>query len=267
MTDSNPLILISNDDGIHSPGLKAVAQALYDLGDLLIVAPTVQQSGMGRSMPSTNDGRLFKTEISANGHHWPAYGAVASPAQAVQHGILELATRKPALVVSGINYGENVGTGITISGTVGAALEAAAHGIPAIAISLQVGMHQHHSNDASVDFSGAQYFARLFAERMLSMDKLPEDVDVLKIEVPAGATPETPWRITYLERKPYFEPLAPERAQFDEAGPIGYQMASLEDLQEGSDADAVQQGIVSVTPLSLDMTSRIAPQQLRDILD
>lgn len=267
MTDSKPLILISNDDGVDSPGLKAVAEALDDFGELLIVAPTTQQSGMGRSMPSTNDGRLFETMIGDDGHRWRAYGAVASPAQAVQHGILELATRKPALVVSGINYGENVGTGITISGTVGAALEAAAHGIPAIAISLQVGVHQHKSNDASVDFSGAQHFLRLFAERMLNMEKLPQDVDVIKIEVPAGATAETPWRITHLERRPYFLPLAPERSQLDEAAPIGYQMASMDDLNEGSDADAVQQGIVSVTPLSLDMTSRIEPEHLRDILE
>jgi len=266
LTDHKPLILISNDDGIKSPGLAAAAAALAPLGELLIVAPHVQQSGMGRAMPGTNDGRLFETYISLNSHRWQAYGAVASPPQAVQHGLLELATRRPALCVSGINYGENVGTAVTISGTVGAALEAAAHGIPAIAVSLQVDFHQHHTLDDTVDFSGAQYWLRYFAERMLALD-MPEDVDVLKIDVPAGATPDTPWRITRLERQPYFRPLAPERTEFSEAGPIGYELASMDNLEEGTDAHAIVEGVVSVTPLSLDMTSRVEQELLRELLE
>lgn len=266
MTDQQPLILISNDDGVDSPGLAAAAAALAPLGELLIVAPHVQQSGMGRSMPGANDGRLFETRIAVDGHQWRAYGAVASPAQAVQHGILELATRRPDLAVSGINYGENVGTAVTISGTVGAAMEAAAHGIPALAVSLQVAMHQHHSNDETVDFTGAQYWLRYFAERMLKLE-MPEDVDILKIDVPDGATPQTPWRVTRLERRPYFRPLAPERTALDQAAPIGYELAALDDLEDGSDAQAVVEGVVSVTPLSLDMTSRVEQDALRDLLE
>lgn len=265
MTDQKPLILISNDDGVESPGLAAAAAALAPFGDLLIVAPHVQQSGMGRAMPGANDGRLFETHIGVNGYRWPAYGAVASPAQAVQHGILELATRRPTLCVSGINYGENVGTAVTISGTVGAALEAAAHGIPALAVSLQVGFHQHHTHDNTVDFTGAQYWLRYFAERMLALE-MPEDVDVLKIDVPDGATPETPWRITRLERQPYFRPLAPDRTELSQAGPIGYELASMDNLDEGSDARAIVEGAVSVTPLSLDMTSRIRQEHLHELL-
>lgn len=266
MTDKKPLILISNDDGVRSPGLAAAAAALRPLGDLLIVAPYEQQSGMGRSMPGINDGRLHETIISVNGTQTTAYGAVASPAQAVQHGILELATRKPALAVSGINYGENVGTGITVSGTVGAALEAAAHGIPSIAISQQVEFHQHLTYD-EVDFSGAQHFLRMFAERLLAMDQMPPDVDVLKLEIPAGATPETPWRVTRLERAPYFVPLVEQRTDFSVAGPIGYEIGSLEDLDEESDARALHDGFVAVTALTLDMTSRIAYDDLRKALE
>ena len=131
---TRPLILLTNDDGIKSPGLAAAAAALDPIGELLIVAPTEQQSGTGRSMPVHSDGRLFETTISANGQTWNAFSANATPAQAVQHAVLELAERKPALAVSGINFGENVGLGVTISGTVGAALEAAAHRIPALAV-------------------------------------------------------------------------------------------------------------------------------------
>ena len=85
---TKPLIMITNDDGIDSPGLAAAAAALDPLGELLIVAPHTQQSGMGRSMPNTNQGRLYPATIKANGQTWPGYGAEAAPAQAVQHGTL-----------------------------------------------------------------------------------------------------------------------------------------------------------------------------------
>src|SRR5690606_27171784 len=194
-----PLILLTNDDGIDSPGLVALAAALDDLGDLLIIAPTRQQSGMGRSMPPFYDGRIFETTIGVGDSSWPAYRANVSPAQAVQYGILELADRIPSLVATGINYGENIGTGVTVSG-----MEGAAHGIPSLALSLQVpDPAMHLSNDASVDFSVAMYFARYFAERWLKV-KRPPEVDLLKIDIPAGATRDTPWHLTRLERQAYF---------------------------------------------------------------
>lgn len=262
---TNPLILLTNDDGIDSPGLAALAAALDPLGELLIVAPHVQQSGMGRSMPRSNDGRLFPTEVANGDRRWEATCAHASPAQAVQHGILELAPRQPALAVSGINYGENVGTAVSISGTVGAALEAAFLGARSIAISLQVDVAHHLTNDSVVDFRVAGYFARLFARRWLAAE-LPPDVDVLKIDVPADATPETPWRVTHLERQPYFRPLAPNRVELGDEGSIGYELRPPEEMDRYSDAGAVLDGAVSVTPLSLDMTSRIAPDRLADLL-
>ncbi len=262
---ARPLILLTNDDGIQSPGLAASAAALDPLGDLLIVAPCEQQSGTGRSMPLHHNGRLSETTISANGRSWMAYGANASPAQSVQHAVLELARRPVALAVSGINFGENVGTAITISGTVGAALEAAAHGIPALAVSLEVDLALHVSYDDSVDFSTAIYFTRLFARRWLNAERLP-DVDVLKIDIPAHATPDTPWRITRLERKPYFVPMPPLRSKLQDEGRIGYKLADRDHLEVDTDAGAVRHGFVAVTPISLDMTSRIAPDLLHNLL-
>ncbi len=263
---TRPLILLTNDDGIKSPGLAAAAAALDPLGELLIVAPTEQQSGTGRSMPVHNDGRLFETTINAGEQTWKAFAANATPAQAVQHAILELADRKPALAISGINFGENVGLGVTISGTVGAALEAAAHRIPALAVSLQVDPKLHYNFDNSVDFSVSGYFTRFFAERWLNASR-PDDVDVLKIEVPDNATPATEWRITRLERRAYFIPVAPTRLKLGDEGRIGYKMTDKRFTDNHTDVGALQDGFVSVTPLSLDMTARVEFDTLRNLLD
>ena len=128
-----PLILITNDDGINSPGLHAAAQAVADLGDLLIVAPSTQQTGAGRSYPSKIDDTIHTTSIPLGDSQHVAYMAAVSPAQAVRFAIIEIAERSIDLCVSGINYGENIGSGVTISGTVGAAIEAGCSDIPALA--------------------------------------------------------------------------------------------------------------------------------------
>jgi 5'-nucleotidase len=184
----------------------------------------------------------------------------------VQHAILELAAERPVdLSISGINYGENVGTGVTISGTVGAALEAAALGVPSMAVSLEVEEGLHRSNSDQVDFQIAAYFARLFAERWLSVDR-PHDVDVVKIEVPADATPDTPWRITRVETEHYYIPVANPRPSWEAASQIGYTKVSNPTANPDTDAGAVVCGFVSVTPLSLDMTSRVDFGDLADLL-
>jgi 5'-nucleotidase len=263
-----PLILITNDDGIESPGLAAAAEAMSPLGDLLIVAPRTQQTGAGRSMPHHHEGRLYKTLVKSGENTWEGYGAEASPAQSVQHAIFELADRPIKMAVSGINFGENVGVSVTISGTVGAALEAAAHGIPAMAVSLQViDPRLHIDFDNSVDFSAAIYFTRLFAERWLKGHRLP-DVDVLKIDVPASASPDTEWRVTRLDRIPYYIPVPPKREKLEDLGRVGYRMDMEREPGDGStDTDALLAGLVSVTPISLDMTSRLNLAKLHRIFE
>jgi 5'/3'-nucleotidase len=266
---NNPLILVTNDDGIDSPGLAAAAEALSALGDLLIVAPYRQQSGMGRSLPhdGDHDGRLSPKMVIRNGKSWQGYAAYASPGQAVQHGVLELADRRPSLVVSGINFGENVGTGVTISGTIGAALEASALGIPAMAVSLQTDPSLHvHYND-SVDFSAAMHFTQYFARQWLNTTPIP-DVDALKIEVPEDATAQTEWRITRLERQTYYEPVRGERQRLEDAAPIGYRLVYERGAVESdTDAAGLHDGFVAVTPLSLDMTSRVDWKFLKRMLE
>jgi 5'-nucleotidase len=268
MTDRKPLILITNDDGIDSPGLAALAPALEPLGDLLIIAPVKQQTSMGRSrsQEEDRDGRLFKRELTAGGKSWPAFAVNATPALAVDHGLQQLADRPVSLVVSGINYGENVGSCVTVSGTIGAALEAADHGIPAIAASLE---HDHsgpHDDLPDIDFSAAAHFVHLFAARLLDMT-MPEDVDLLKIDIPSSAGVGSPWMVTHQDRIAYYQPrVEPGRDAFAGDNIFIHWQQKGQYKEHSSDAYALTKGIVSVTPLSLNLTSRTSLVSLAELL-
>jgi 5'-nucleotidase len=250
-------ILLTNDDGIQSPGLWAAAAALAALGRVTVAAPAEQSSGMGRSLPSTSSGIIKEEKLRVNGQEWTVYAVSGSPAQAVQHAVLEIMPKKPNLVVSGINYGENVGLGTTISGTVGAAMEAASNGIPAVAVSLEAAQQYHLSYSAEVDFSIAAHFAAFFGELMLRK-KMPHDVDLLKVDVPSDATLATEWLITCVARQGYYEPLAPKRTSWNVAARLGYKEAAILDGEdENSDVVVLRKHHkIAVTPISLDMTSR-----------
>lgn len=258
MSDHKPQILLTNDDGILSPGLWAAAAALSRLGFVTVTAPRDQCSGMGRSLPSTSDGIIEEKRVEVNGQEWTVYSVGGSPAQTVLYGILDVMKRKPDLVVSGINYGENVATGVTISGTVGAALEGAALGIPSLAVSLEAAPEYHLSYSEEVSFLVAAEFTHRFAE-MLLQKQLPPDVDVLKVDVPSDASVETPWRLTRVSRQRYYEAIAPDRSSWKEPGLLSYKEAGQLDKEpEDTDVYALRNlRIVSVSPLSLDLSSRI----------
>lgn len=270
MSEEKPLILFTNDDGIESPGLWAAVNALADLGEVLVVAPHEQQSGTGRSFPVTSEGRIYQKTQRVNGERVTVYSVDGTPAQAVQHGVLELAPRLPALVVSGINYGENTGNGITISGTIGAAFEGASLGIPSLAVSQQTPKDLHMTY-ADLDFSAAAHFTRFFAEWFFDSgipNGLPDDVDILKLDVPEDATPETPWRVTRVSRRRVYWPTRPERTLLNDEGRLGYEFKTDPSRAEpDSDVYALMHdGVVSVTPLSLDLTSRTDLFRLQQIL-
>jgi 5'-nucleotidase len=258
MSEQRPLIVCTNDDGIKSPGLWAAAHALEALGDVLVVAPRQQQTAAGRGMPVTHEGRIYRQQFHLNGQQHEGYAVDGSPAQAVIHALLELVDRQPALLVSGINYGENAGSGITVSGTVGAALQAASMGIPALAMSQQTDITQHLSYSNTVDFTAAAYFARFFGEWLLHQER-PDDVDALKVDVPLGATTATPWCVTHVSHKDIYNPTAPVRKELSDVGRVGYEF-TLDTAQAEPDSDIYaifEKKVVAVTPISLDMTSRI----------
>jgi len=253
-----PQILLTNDDGIRSPGLWAAAAALESIGFVTVVAPREQSSGMGRSLPNTSDGIIDEKRVQVNGKEWQVYAVGGSPAQAVLHGILEILPQKPDLVVSGINYGENIGPGVTVSGTVGAALEGAAFKIPALAISLETKLEHHLSYSEQVDFNAAAFFTQYFGQ-MLMNRKMPDDVQVLQVDVPINAAPETPWKITFLSPIRFYEAVQPTRTDWAKEAKIGYRLAkNWQESPPGSDVHTVRIARqVSVTPLSLDLTSRV----------
>ncbi len=258
MSTTKPQILLTNDDGIRSPGLWAAAASLSDLGFVTVTAPRDQSSGMGRSLPNTSDGIIREERVQVNGQEWSVFAVGGSPAQAVLHGIYDVMKRKPDLVVSGINYGENVASGVTISGTVGAALEAASLGIPSMAISLETDSKYHLSYSTDVEFPIAAKVAANFA-RMLLEKKFPADVDLLKIEIPADAAPDTPWQLTRVSRQRYYEPTPAERASWDEPGTVGYR-ANGDFDHEPEDTDVYvlrKKRVISVSPMSFDLTSRV----------
>jgi 5'-nucleotidase len=260
-------ILLTNDDGIQSPGLWAAAGALSELGYVHVVAPRDQFSGAGRSLPSTSDGIITPQQMQINGKLWTVYSVGGTPAQAILHAICEILPQPPDLVVSGINYGENLGVGVTVSGTVGAAMEGAGNGIPALAVSLETDKEDHLSYSTRIDFSTAAYFTTLFG-RIILERQLPEDVDLLKVDVPCDATTGTPWEVTRLSRQTYFVPVTPRRVHWDQPETVGYRR--IEELSgSGVDTDVYAlrvKRVVSVTPLSLDLTSRVSLQDLDQLL-
>ncbi len=269
MTHPKPQILLTNDDGIDSPGLWAAAEELSKVGYVWVIAPREQSSGSGRSMPPTSDGRITIQKKVVNGQEWVVHSVGGTPAQTVQHGILEVIGSTPDLVVSGINYGLNLGLAVTVSGTVGAAMEGAAFGAAALAISLQTSSEHFYAANHSteIDFSQAAYFAGVFARKLISGD-LNQYSRFLKLEVPAEATRATPWMVTRLSLERYFDLFPPERATWDESGLIGYKESEhLTKFKPGTDVHATLiERKVSVTPLTLDMTAPVSVEQLEQAL-
>lgn len=254
-----PLIVLTNDDGIESPGLRALARAVADLGELLIVAPRQQQTSMARALMGKGSARERVYAV----HHKrvTAYAVPTSPANAVRNAILVLAERTPDLVISGINYGENVGTGVTISGTVGAAIEAATLDVPALAVSAQTPVKYHRTHSKTVNFTMAAHFARRFALRMLNHG-LPRGADLLNLNVPTDATEATRWRWTRISRHSVFRSkvITTRRGKRIE----GYELNVAQDIVE-PDSDIhvlLYDRCVSVTPVTVDLTAQVSPREL-----
>lgn len=261
-------ILLANDDGIQSPGLWAAASTLAELGYVTVAAPREQASATGRSFPKTSDGRISAQTMEVNGQSWQVYAIGGSPSQTVLHALLEILPEKPDLVVSGINYGENLSSDITYSGTVGAAMEGAAMGVRSIAASMQVPIVDWGTERPEIEYQVAAYFVKKFAKIMLEK-RMPEDVDLLNIVVPTGATEDTPWRITRLYRQKYFNPYVVRSGDgtWDDAGHITSRINVPPDLPHDTDIYTVHvDKLVSVTPVSIDLTSRVDFSTLEQLL-
>ena len=240
------LILITNDDGIHSAGLQALVDQLQSFGRIAVVAPDRERSAIGHAL--TLHVPLRAEQIAKD--HWAVSG---TPTDAVNLGVQGLLKEKPDLVVSGINKGGNMGDDLTYSGTVAAAMEATLMGVPAIAVSLA---GQSFKYD---DFAVAARVARQMASTVLDHG-LPADT-FINVNVPAGKP--LGLRLTRQGKRIYEDAVV---QNFDPRGRsyywIGAGELGFQDL-EGTDFHAVNKGYVSVTPLHLDLTNYAAMDRLR----
>ena len=228
-------ILITNDDGIFSQGIRRLASALGEIAEVFVVAPDREQSAMGHALTLSRPLRMQKIE-----ERW--YAVDGTPTDCVNLGVLSLLKdHPPDLVCSGINFGLNLGDDVTYSGTVSATFEGTLLGIPSVAFSQEVG--------EGFSFDAAAAFARRLIE-ILEGEELPRDL-LLNVNVPAG--PIQGVSFTKLGRRVYkqsvIEKLDPRgRKYYWIAGTPQWQRAS------GTDFEAVSQGRISVTPLHLDLT-------------
>ncbi|TBH20488.1 5'/3'-nucleotidase SurE [Thermus thermamylovorans] len=241
-------ILVSNDDGIFSPGIKALGLAMRALGEVYVVAPDVEQSAVGHGITVRRPLR-FKHTASAGFGEIPAYRVDGTPADCVVLGVHLLG--RPDLLVSGINIGVNLGLDLTHSGTVAAALEGTSLGIPSLAFSLD-------TSGEELNFAQAAAWAVRIARRVAARG-LPKGV-LLNVNFPPG-TPKgvLATRLsTHRIEDQVVERLDPEgRPYYWIAG------APAGEEEEGTDLWAVRRGYISVTPVSLDFTATGLLEEVR----
>ncbi|HEY3272843.1 MAG TPA: 5'/3'-nucleotidase SurE [Methanocella sp.] len=257
-------ILITNDDGVASAGLMAAYEAVKDLGEVFVVAPATQQSAVGRSMTLFEPLRVARLSFGDT----TAYSVNGTPTDSVIIGMFVIMDRKPDLVISGINIGENLSAeAVTTSGTIGAALEAANQGVPSIAVSMSVEDEGDKFVDTGRlrDYAAARHVIRRLARCVLE-GAMPPGADVLNVNIPGDATNDTPVVSTTLARRMYDTRV--HRRQ-DPRGRSYYWIDGtvVEDAAEGTDLHVMlKKGHISVTPLTLDMTAKAAGAGLDDVL-
>lgn len=248
---NEPLILITNDDGITARGLQALAEAMQEVGRVVIVAPDSERSATGHAITLTDPLRVEK--VYRNGEFF-GFAVSGTPADSVKVGVKAILERSPDLVVSGINRGPNTGVNVIYSGTVSAATEAAIMGIKAIAVSL--------GTFVDPDYSSAARYAVWLARKALA-NPFPPGV-VLNLNVPA--IPEAEIKGVKLTRQGQagYEEVLEKRE--DLRGKTYYWLGGellISRDSEDCDSRTLEGGYVSITPLQFDMTSYPALTELR----
>jgi 5'-nucleotidase len=259
-------ILVTNDDGVYAAGIKAAYQCVSDLGEVAVVAPSTQQSGVGRSISIFEPLRLTRTDVDGI----EAYAVDGTPTDSIVLGLFSVLQSTPDLVLCGFNIGENLSTdAVTTSGTIGAALEASSYGIPTIAASIQVLDEGDKFDDLrsyEYDFKVCKQIVNRIAKKVLEKG-LPEGVDLLNVNIPRHATYDTEIQVTRLARKIFATSV---QQRHDPRGRTYYWIDGdlLRDAEQGTDVYALLQcGHISVTPLSLDSTARVDFNKIKQILN
>ena len=228
-------ILITNDDGIEAPGLKALEQTLTSLAEVTVVAPD-------REMSATSQSISLQTPVRVRAVDDRHYAVTGTPADAVILALHQFLPHKPDLVISGINHGGNLGENVIYSGTVAGAMQALLQGVPSFAISL--------ASRKDSDFSGAAAFAATLAARILE-EGLPEGI-TLNVNIPKGKARGV--RLTRQCQK-FSQNLI--REQKDPRGRACFwldEMVELSNVEPDSDYAAILAQEISITPLHADRT-------------
>lgn len=231
-------ILVSNDDGVHAEGIRILSEALGACGEVIVVAPDRNRSGASHSL--TLEVPLRVTRIGETGFH----AVKGTPTDCVHLAVNELVRPEPDMVVAGINHGANLGDDVIYSGTVAAATEGRHLGYPSIAISLVGKTH----------FATAAHYAALLVKGLMKYP-LPAD-QILNVNVPDLPLDQIKGiRVTRLGNRHRAESVIctedPRGQPIYWIGPPG----SQQDAGDGTDFAAIEQGYVSITPLTIDMTA------------
>ena len=240
-----PLILVTNDDGIQSPGLAALRDALAPLGEVVVIAPERDNSAVSHSLTMNRPLRVQQLADAL-------YTLDGTPTDCVAVGLGKILSGKPDLLVSGINSGPNLGDDITYSGTVSAAVEGTMYSIPSMALSL--------AGEPPFDFLPAAKVAARLAAMVLARG-LPENT-LININVPARVIAGI--RITRQGRRLWENSIHEIR---DPHGRVHYWIGGgtpVKDLALDTDVQAIQSHCISVTPIHLDLTNHEGVSHLRN---
>lgn len=249
-------ILVSNDDGIDSPGILALVHSMRELGEVTVVAPDRQQSAVGHSLTLSNPLRV--TKFHRDGEMF-GFSVNGTPADCVKLAIAELLPEPPDIVVSGINHGPNTAVNILYSGTVSAATEGMLAGIPSMAVSVD-----SHSYDANLD--AAMHYTRILASNLKSMN-LPLNT-LLNVNIPSSNRSEVKgikivphnnslWKDAYLKRIDPFE-----REYYWFSGEY-----LVTENNKHTDDVYLAEGYVVATPIHFDLTNHKLLESLKFLED
>ena len=253
MTKKKPLILVTNDDGITAPGIRALIEVMNTIGDVCVVAPDSPQSGMGHAI-TINDTLYCDTVKVREDEPQKEYSSSGTPVDCVKLAVNEILKRKPDLCVSGVNHGSNSSINVIYSGTMSAAVEAGTLGIPSIGFSLL-----DYSLEA--DFEPTKKFIKKIAKQTLE-NGLPKGV-VLNVNFPKLTADKLKGIKVCRQANAHWE------EQFDKrVNPLGREYYWLtgefvnEDKGEDTDEWALANGYVSVVPVQFDLTAHHAIKDL-----
>ncbi len=247
-----PLILVTNDDGITAPGIRALIAVMAEIGDVIVVAPDKPQSAMGHAI--TINSTLFLNKVSAENATITEYTCSGTPVDCVKLAVNEILKRKPDLCVSGINHGSNSSINVIYSGTMSAAVEAGIEGIPAIGFSLL-------DYDWNADFEPVKSFVKKIVEETLTKG-LQEGV-VLNVNFPKLKENEIKGIKICRQAKAMWEEKFDKRQT-----PFGKNYYWLtgefvnQDKGEDTDEWALENGYISVVPVQFDLTAHYLIQHL-----